>query len=398
MTPTADNRAFPEASSAGTEQLRPLVITTILRATGNTGVQTHVSQLLHYVDRDWTPASVVTPFSWGGTLAMPVFGVRLPLRWLNRAAGVMWYRHWHEAFLYRALRRHLIHAGVCTVYAQEPVAARAALRARQGAHQRVVMAVHFRTSQADEWANKHEIRSGGAAFRAMRRFEERVIPQLDGLVYVSRWAKEALLSWLPEADAVPSTVIGNFVASHAGDATGSPHEADLVTTGHLEPVKNHRYLLRVLAEANRAGHRLTLDVYGDGPLRRDLQRLVSSLGVDGQVRFRGFCPDVRDHLPRYRAYVHASYSESSSFAIIEAMAAGLPVFAGRIDALTELFHDGVEGRFWSLDDPAEAATTLVGLIGSEPVRQAAGKAAHERFRSTFDSDTVVPKLLGFLAG
>ena len=49
-------------------------------------------------------------------------------------------------------------------------------------------------------------------FRAIRQLEREVIPQVDGLVYVSRWARNALVSWLPEAAAVPSAVIGNFVA------------------------------------------------------------------------------------------------------------------------------------------------------------------------------------------
>ena len=72
--------------------------------------------------------------------------------------------------------------------------------------------------------------------------------------------------------------------------------------------------------------------------------------------------DVRDFLPRYRAYVHASYSESSSLAIIEAMAAGLPIVAGNIGPIAELCDDGVEARFWSLDDASQAAATLLELL------------------------------------
>ena len=114
-----------------------------------------------------------------------------------------------------------------------------------------------------------------------------MILQLDGLVYVSGWARDALLSWLPEAARVPSAVIGNFVAplhlEPPPDAAPGP--------GHhwrLELRKNHRYLLEVLAEAKRAGRSFTLDVFGDGPLRNELQQLASSLGLERQVRFRGF--------------------------------------------------------------------------------------------------------------
>ena len=64
-------------------------------------------------------------------------------------------------------------AGDCVIYAQCPLAARAALRARRGSHQRVVMAVHFRISQADEWVNMKQIRRDGRVFRAIRRSNER---------------------------------------------------------------------------------------------------------------------------------------------------------------------------------------------------------------------------------
>ena len=82
--------------------------------------------------------------------------------------------------------------GDCVVYAQDPLAARAALRARRGPHQRVVMAVHFRISQADEWADKEQITRDGTVFREIRKAEREVIPKVDGLVYVSKWAQDAL--------------------------------------------------------------------------------------------------------------------------------------------------------------------------------------------------------------
>jgi glycosyltransferase involved in cell wall biosynthesis len=374
-----------------------LVIATILREEGNTGVQTHVAQLRQYLRRGDKQASIVTPFSRNRRIASAVFAVRLILEPLSGPVGVTWYRHWHELFLGRALRRQLADTGPCVVYAQEPVAARAALRARRGPHQRIVMAVHFRTSQADEWAGKGKIRQGGQVFRRIRRLERSVIPAADGLVFVSRWARDALLGWLPEASNVESAVIGNFVAP-LPEAHAVEPQADLVTTGSLEPVKNHRYLLQVLAAAAAHGRRPTLDVFGDGPLLRELEELARVLGVAEQVRFRGFRRDVRDFLPGYRVYVHASYSESSSLAIMEAMAAGLPVIAGDIGAISEICDEGAEARFWPLDDPAAAAAMLLNLLDDEVARVSAARAAITRFHRDFDADVVVPRLISFLLG
>jgi len=98
---------------------------------------------------------------------------------------------------------------------------------------------------------------------------------------------------------VPSAIIGNFVApSHAEP---SPQAlGDLVTIGNLEIAKNHRFLLTVLAEAKRAGRSLSLDIFGEGPCRGDLLKQARSLGLEEQVRFHGFRPDVRDLLPTIR--------------------------------------------------------------------------------------------------
>jgi len=313
----------------------------------------------------------------------------------SQSAGVAWYLHWYEVFLRNALRRCLAEAGDCVVYAQDPLAVRAALRARRGPHQSVVMAVHFRISMADEWADKKLIKRDGTVFRAIRRAERETIRNVDKLVYVSRWARDALVSWLPESAAVPFAVIGNFVAPVHTKPQQEPL-GDLVTVGNLDLVKNHRFLLAVLAEAKQAGRSFTLDVFGAGPCRNDLVQQAQSLGLEEQVRFRGFRRDVRDFLPRYRAYVHASYSESLPLAIIEAMAAGLPIVAGDTGGISELCDDGVEGRFWPLDDPTRASAILIALLDCDPARSAAASAAGERFRRDFDANVVAPRLWAFL--
>jgi glycosyltransferase involved in cell wall biosynthesis len=394
------NRSAPAHEKAG--DLRddgrpPLVIATMHRAEGITGVQTHVRQLRQYLARQGGTATLLTPFSWGRPLTVPVFGPRLVIAKVSGSAGVVWHRYWHEVFLRNALRRQLKKLGDCVVYAQGPLAARAALRARRGPHQRVIMAIHFRVSQADEWADKHLIKPDGRVFRAIRQVERDVIPRVDGLVAVTRWAREALVSWLPEAAAVPYTVVGNFVAPLPLPPDPKPL-GDLVTIGNLELVKNHRFLLEVLAEAKRSGRTYTLDVFGEGPCRKDLVSQARTLGIEEQVRLHGFRPDVREFLPHYRAYIHAAYSESSSLAIIEAMAAGLPVLAGYLEPLTELCDDGVEGRFFSLDDPVAAAATLIEFLESDAALAAASQAASERFRSDFDAELTAPRLLSFLHG
>jgi glycosyltransferase involved in cell wall biosynthesis len=393
----AGSAGSAEAKSAGDQ--RPVIISTTFRETGTTGVHTHFQQVAQFLREQGTPVKIVTPFSWARPLTYPMFAPRLGLQHIHGPASVLWYRHWHEVFLRNALKRELAAGGDCVIYAQGPLDARAALAARTGPRQRVVMAVHFRTSQADEHTEPgRELKRDGRLFRAIRQTEREVIGRLDGLVYVTKWARDALLTWLPEAVWVPSTVISNFVAPlPAGEAAeAAEYLADLVTAGRLDDRKNHRFLLETLAAAGKAGHRLTLDVYGDGPLKRDLEQRIVTLGLETQVRLRGFRTDVRTLLPRYRAYAHAAYAETSSLAIIEAMAAGLPIIAGGIGPIAELADDGVEARFWPLDNPEQAAVIAVELLGSEEARAKAGTAALERFRRDYSAAVLGPQIRSFL--
>jgi glycosyltransferase involved in cell wall biosynthesis len=389
---------------ADTSERGTLLIATIAREQGITGVHTHVQELRRYLDRTGESAEVVTPHSWGQEgraarlrrfILLPLFGARIVFERVWGPANVWWYRTSHEFFLRRALSSRLAERGACTVYAQCPVSARAALAARSGPNQLVVLAVHFRISQADEWADKGQIPRDGRTYRWIRSTERQVVPRVDGLVFVSTWARAALSDWMPEVDEVPASVINNFVqVAPIDDAPATT--GDLVSVGNLEAVKNHRFLLRLLAAAKRAGRVYSLDVFGEGIERQRLLTLADQLGVREQVRLHGFRRDIRARLPRYRAYVHASYSESSSLAIMEAMAAGLPVLSGSAGALVELFSDPGEGRFLPLDDAEEAARILIALMEDPGELARAGRAAKERFRSHYDADVVAPELLRFL--
>lgn len=214
-------------------------------------------------------------------------------------------------------------------------------------------------------------------------------------MFVSEWARSALRAWLPEANLSPGTVVPNFV-SVPRQAGARGDGGDLVSIGNLEAVKNHRYLLRVLAAARDSGHTYTLDVFGEGVERARLVALADELGVGDQVRLHGFRTGVQDRLPSYRVYVHASYSESSSLAIMEAMAAGLPVVSSTAGALSELFNDPAQGRFWPIDDVDRAARILVTLMEASDELDRAGKAARDKFSEDFDADVVAPRLLRFL--
>src|ERR1700709_2851980 len=168
-----------------------IVIASLMRPAGGSGVQTHVRTFQGYLQSGSRSCTFVNPFSVGSPLLYPVFGVRRVIQPVSAAAGLWWYRHWHGQFLAQALRSQRATFGRSIIYAQDPVSAGAALQARSSAQQ-VVMGVHFNGSQADEWANKGAMPRDGRVYRSIKAFEQRVLPGLDGLAYVSDFARRTL--------------------------------------------------------------------------------------------------------------------------------------------------------------------------------------------------------------
>jgi glycosyltransferase involved in cell wall biosynthesis len=260
------------------------------------------------------------------------------------------------------------------------------------------MVAHFNLSQADEWADRGEIARHGRYFEAIRGFEAQVLPRLDGVVYVSAWARERLQTRVPALRDVPSATVPNFVDVREQSADRRSATRDLISVGTLEPRKNQGYLLEVLAAAGRRGYRFTLSLVGDGACRAEWEQQAESLGLADRVTFHGYLDDPRPLMADHRIYCHAALLENLPLVLIEAMAEGLPVLAGAVGGITSMFRDGVEGVFWPLDDPDAAAAVLVDLFADPDRLRVMGEAGRRRVEEQYAADAVVPRLEGFLSG
>jgi glycosyltransferase involved in cell wall biosynthesis len=326
-----------------------------------------------------------------------VFGARRAIAPLSQAAGLWWHRHWHASFLENNLRRSMKPAGSEIIYAQCPLAARAALNARTWRRQQVVMAVHFNLSQAEEWVEKGVLRRSDGLYRSIRESEAQILPRLDGLVFVSEFMRSHLHRILPGISRIPSAVIRNFVADPGATGVRDAVDAELISIGSLEPRKNQAYLLEILAAASAAGTPLRATLVGDGPDRRALELRAERLGVRRLVRFAGYVPEAARLLPRHRAYIHTATMENMPLALMEALASGLPVFAPAVGGIPEIIQDGVQGRLLPLDDPREAASRLLDWLARTPASVAA-QASRRRYAEEFSAAAGSLRLERFLDG
>jgi len=376
-----------------------ILIATVLREQGETGIQTHFNTFRKYLVERGVTVAVVTPFLCPQWAVIPIFGVRKLLDRVSGELSVWWYRYWHYLFLKAALRQQLLKQSQMNastvIYAQEPLAAKAALEARQSTHQRVMMMVHFNVSQADEWVGKGKISKAGWAFQAIKKLESEILPQLDGIIYTTDFMKRTIEQQIPQVAHVTSVVLPCFI-SPSVRPTQPKLIGDLITIGTLEPRKNQSYLLQILAEAKQRGKQYSLTFIGNGPDFERLKNLSCQLNIDAQVTFLGFQEQASTFLPNHKIYVHSALFESFGIVLVEAMAYGVPILAGAVGGIPEVFTDGVEGYYWPLTDPVAAAVILINTMEDIDTRNQMAQAAKERFSSQFDSNVVANKLLTFL--
>lgn len=130
-------------------------------------------------------------------------------------------------------------------------------------------------------------------------------------------------------------------------------------------------------------------IVGDGPCREQLTAQARDCGVLPRVRFMGHRDDVPAILAVSDLFVLPSESEASPNAIIEAMAAGLPVVASRVGGIPELVTDGVTGHLVPPAEPSALAAALLDLLDQPDRTMAFGKAARARIEQQYSFERMV---------
>ena len=159
----------------------------------------------------------------------------------------------------------------------------------------------------------------------------------------------------------------------------------LFTTAVLEPRKGHDVLLRAVADLWRAGRPVQWIVCGDGSQRTSLEAQARAAGVAERVVFTGFSSDVAELLTGADVFVLPSRLEGLGIAIIEAMAAGLPVVASRVGGIPEIVVDGETGLLVAPGDAAALAAAITRIAAGREWARGLGRNGRQRALERFSS-------------
>ena len=280
---------------------------------------------------------------------------------------------WKVRRFARARRIEIVHAHVARDY---PLAALGI----GGTNARLVLTRHvlFPLSRIHRLTQKRVARviavSQGVAksLRAQRIFDEHKIVVVRHGINLSRFTPKKHDSVLPVADRVLR--VGMI--------------------GEISPIKGQQDLIRAAAivAAQRKDVEFIIageDKSADGANRRQIEELIQQFDLGGRIKLIGQLDDVPHFLSTLDLFVSASHSESFGLAILEAMAAGVPVVASATEGATELIEAEVTGRLIPIGDVDELARALDELLSDSDLRDALSAHGLRAVRHCFTLDRMV---------
>jgi glycosyltransferase involved in cell wall biosynthesis len=185
------------------------------------------------------------------------------------------------------------------------------------------------------------------------------------------------------ADPACIEIVPNFVpmseietAPPIEDARLSDDDELVIHVGRLSSEKNLHVLMDALPHVFRARPHARFAFCGEGPLHAELRARAEAAGLDGRVIFTGFVPNVASWLKRSRASVAVSRCEGHPNAVLESIAAGVPVVVSDIPAYRSILEEGA-ASFVAEDDPHAIAAAVVRTLEDRPAAEQ--RAVRARF-------------------
>ncbi|MFF4607293.1 glycosyltransferase family 4 protein [Streptomyces sp. NPDC001339] len=217
----------------------------------------------------------------------------------------------------------------------------------------------------------------------------RLYPRLDAITTTTEADAASYRSRLRlpgvRIQAMPNSV------PHPGIAPSTLDARHVVAVGRLAPVKRYGDLILAFAKVRAERPDWDLRLYGEGPEKGELSRLVGQLGLDDALTLMGSASPVEPEMAKGSLLVVSSSMESFGMTIVEAMRVGLPVVSTNCPlGPGEIIEHGVDGLLVPPRDPQALADAMLEVINDDERRARMGRAALEKGRR-YDTARIVAR-------
>lgn len=175
---------------------------------------------------------------------------------------------------------------------------------------------------------------------------------------------------------IPNGVDLQVFKPRLGVPDGGP--LHVVCVARLIERKGQHHLIEAVKRLTDAGIDVTLSLVGTGDSQKNYEQ--QARGIQNRVRFVGYVP--REEINKYYNAAHVfalpSYNEGMSLAVLEAMAAGLPVVVTRTGGTSELVKEGVNGFVFDWGDVTTLTRHLTTLANDRTLTRTMGSVSRLR--------------------
>lgn len=176
----------------------------------------------------------------------------------------------------------------------------------------------------------------------------------------------------------------------------------MLTVGRIDRIeqyKGHDYVIRALPLLLTQFPDLIYNIVGDGDGRLELERLARQMNVESAVRFHGIVSEekLRACYAQADLFIMPSRAEGFGFVFLEAMAYGIPVIGGNLDATPEVIVDGETGYLVDPTSVESIVNAVSSLLSDEVRRLSMGQAAARYVREKFGFFSFKRQMLSYLA-
>lgn len=204
---------------------------------------------------------------------------------------------------------------------------------------------------------------------------------------------EEALGYFPDSVKKRGRVIPNLVLAPSAAANGNEKRDKngkvLMALGRLAPVKGFDLLLQAFALVAASHPAWSLEIWGEGLMRSELESLASALGIIERVRLPGFTNHPHATLRRADLFAMSSRYEGFPNALCEAMACGLAAVSFDCPGgPRNIIRDGIDGVLVAAENVTAMAASLDRLMGDEAERNRLSIRAKEVVKR-FDAEKIM---------
>lgn len=212
------------------------------------------------------------------------------------------------------------------------------------------------------------------AKKSTRIVAQTLIPLANGFVFQTEDAKKYYDKKLRGRGCV---IFNPLLADNLPDRWQGERRKEIVTMGRMVLQKNHKLLLDAFGKVAQEYPDHSLTIYGDGPLRQQLQDQIDSMGLRDRVSLPGNMPDVLSRIQSAALFVMSSDFEGMPNALIEAMAIGLPCISTDCPCggPQELITSGENGVLVPVGDAAALAAAMKDMLADSGKAEAMAQQA-----------------------